>query len=153
METIHEGQRLKQSLQPVVQQEQQTSVESWTVRWCEREPESGEEQGDDVRYVRESDGEARCDMLECSCDPYVWDEDGENVVDYDGSCYCEAGAASRDYVARERRAFEISLMGYALDEDCNHVDIDGKTMADEDADGEIEEQDDDGRESSVNINQ
>ncbi len=103
-------------------------------RW-ECEPGSGEEQGDDARYVSESDGEAGCDRLECSCDPYVWDEDGENVVDYDGSCYCEAGAASRDYVARERRAFEISLMGYVLDEDCNHVDIDGKIIVEEDGDG------------------
>lgn len=82
------------------------------------------------------------ERLECRCDPYVWDEEGENVVDYDGSCYCEAGADSRERVARQRRREEISLMGYVLDEGCNHVDVGGNMVVEADgekADGEREQ--------------
>jgi hypothetical protein len=71
------------------------------------------------------------ERLECSCDPYVWDSEGENVVDYDGSCHCLAGAESRERSAREGRAYDISRMGYALDEECNRVDMDGKIIGDE----------------------
>ncbi len=100
----------------------------------DRRPEDGMEDGMIGERARPLAQER--ERLECSCEPYVWDEEGENVVDYAGSCYCEAGADSRERVARERRAFDISLLGYALDEDCNHVDVDGKMIAEEDGEEE-----------------
>ncbi len=75
--------------------------------------------------TNESEESEEGDEGECICDPYEWDQEGENVVDYDWRCRCSAGALSRERALRASRAFDVNLLGYSVDGDGNRVDVDG----------------------------
>lgn len=64
----------------------------------------------------------------CTCDPYVWDQEGENVIDYGMCCRCAAGASSRERALRESRVFDVKLLGYSVDGGGNRVDTDGNLI-------------------------